>query len=178
MKSVTATLAKNQFGQLLEACVQAPVAIERHGRVVAYVVAPRDFTPKDFAPAAPAIGPRLADRLQALGGRYATVFGSVGAGRARADSDIDIGVSFGKPMSSRQREAAIAAVGELSGRSVDLIDLESAGGLVLSRALGGIEILCDAPAMRQRMIARLLRAEDDRRVSAQAARVARAGLFR
>jgi len=50
--------------------------------------------------------------------------------------------------------------------------------LVLSRALAGIEILCDAPAMRQRMIARLLRAEDDRRVSDQAARVARAGLFR
>jgi predicted nucleotidyltransferase len=173
MKSVTATFAKNQFGQLLEACVQAPVAIERHGRVVAYVVAPRDF-----APAAPAIGPRLAERLQALGARYATVFGSVAAGQARVDSDIDIGVSFGKPMNSPQREAAIAAVGELSGRSVDLIDLESAGGLVLSRALGGIEILCDAPAMRQRMIARLLRAEDDRRVSAQAARVARAGLFR
>jgi predicted nucleotidyltransferase len=172
MKSVTATLAKNQFGQLLEACVQAPVAIERHGRVVAYVVAARDF-----APAAPAIGPRLAERLQALGGRYATIFGSVDAGRARADSDIDIGVSFGKPMSSRQREAAIAAVAEVSGRSVDLIDLESAGGLILSRALGGSEILCDGPATRQRMIARLLRAEDDRRVSAQAARVARAGLF-
>jgi predicted nucleotidyltransferase len=179
VKSVTATLAKNQFGQLLEACMQAPVAIERHGRVVAYVVAPRDFAPAAAAagPAMPGIGPQLADRLQALGGRYATVFGSVGAGRARADSDIDIGVSFGKPMSSRQREAAIAAVAEVSGRSVDLIDLESASGLILSRALGGREILCDAPGTRQRMIARLLRTEDDRRVAAQAARVARAGLF-
>ena len=38
METFDATAAKNNFGRLLEASARAPVAIERHGRVVAYVV--------------------------------------------------------------------------------------------------------------------------------------------
>jgi hypothetical protein len=60
---------------------------------------------------------------------------------------------------------------------VDLIDLESAGGLILAQALGGTEILCDSEPVRQRMITKVQRSEDDRRSAAMAARAARAGLF-
>jgi predicted nucleotidyltransferase len=172
MRSRDATTAKNRFGALIEDAAHGPVAIERHGRVVAYVVAPRDFR---------AVPQRLEDvlaaRLRAAGAVYATVFGSVARGQARRDSDIDVAVSFGKPMSSDLRAAMIGIVAEASGRGVDLVDLETAEGLILARALGGTEILCDSVATRRRMAERLLRSEDARRSAAQAARAARAGLF-
>ena len=172
MKVFDATSAKNRFGQLIEACNHAPVAIERHGRVVAYVVGPRDF------PAVlQSMEDQLASRLRAAGATYATVFGSVARGEARPDSDIDVAVSFGKPMSSDLRMAVIGIVAAASGRSADVIDLEAVGGLVLARALGGREIYCDDVATRQRMIAKVQRSEDDRRSAAMAARAARAGLF-
>jgi predicted nucleotidyltransferase len=172
MTRFDATAAKNRFGQLLEACAQAPVAIERHGRVVAYVVAPGNF------PVPPqTMAERLASRLRAAGAAYAAVFGSLARGEARPDSDIDVAVSFGKPMSSDLRLAVTGIVADAAGRSVDLVDLEAAGGLILARALGGREILCDSVATRQRMIARLRRSEDDRRSAVLAARAARAGLF-
>ena len=172
MKTFDATAAKNRFGDLLEACAKAPVAIKRHGRIVAYVVGPGDF-----AALPQAMEDRLASRLRAAGAAYATVFGSVGRGQALPGSDIDVAVSFGKPMSSDLRMAVLGIVADVSGRSVDLIDLESADALIRARALGGTEILCDRPATRQRMIAKVQRAEDDRLSAAIAARAARAGLF-
>jgi len=172
MKTFDATSAKNRFGQLLEACSHAPVAIERHGRVVAYVVGPSDFS------AVPrTLEDKLASRLRAAGATYATVFGSVARGQALPDSDIDVAVSFDKPMSSDLRMAVIGIVADVSGRSVDLIDLESAGGLILARALGGTAILCESAATRQRMISKVQRSEDDRLSAAVAARAARAELF-
>ena len=164
-----ATAAKNRFGQLLEAAARGPVAIERHGRVVAYVLAPGDF------PSPPE--ERLAGRLRAAGAVYATLFGSLARGAARPDSDIDVAVSFGKPMTSDLRMAVAGLVAEVAGRPVDLIDLEKAGGTILARALGGTEILCEGVATRQRMAARLHRTEDDRRSAAKAAQHARKGLF-
>ncbi len=172
MKRIDATSAKNRFGQLLEACAQAPVAIERHGRVVAYVVAPADFPSR-----LESMQDRLASRLRAAGAAYATLFGSLARGEARPDSDVDVAVSFGKPMGSELRRAVTGIIAEAAARSVDLVDLESAGGLILARALGGREILCDSIATRQRMIGRVQRSEDDRRSAAMAARAARAGLF-
>ena len=172
MKTFAATSAKNRFGEMLEACAHAPVAIERHGRMVAYVVGPGDFS------AVPQkMEDRLASRLRAAGVTYATVFGSVARGQARPDSDIDVAVSFGKPMSSDLHMAVLGIIADVSGRSVDLIDLESAEGLIRERALGGTEILCDSVAIRQRMIAKVQRSEDDRLSAALAARAARARLF-
>lgn len=43
MKSVAATEAKNRFGEVLEQAMHGAVAIERHGRVVAYLVPARDY---------------------------------------------------------------------------------------------------------------------------------------
>jgi predicted nucleotidyltransferase len=119
----------------------------------------------------------LANRLCAAGAVYATVFGSVARGEDRPDSDIDVAVSFGKPMTSRRKMEVMALVAEVSGRSVDLIDLEKADGLILARALGGREILCDSVATRERMAVRLMRSEDDRISLARAMRSVRKHLF-
>lgn len=172
MPSFDATTAKNQFGRLLEAAAAGPVAITRHGRVVAYVAAPRDF---DAPPRT--LEERLAERLRAAGVRFATLFGSVARGAARRDSDIDVAVSLGKPISSDLREALIGIVADVAGRPVDLVDLEAAEGLVFAHAMQGREILCDDVATRLRLIRRLLRVEDDRRSAAIAARAARRSLF-
>ncbi|HVC12006.1 MAG TPA: type II toxin-antitoxin system prevent-host-death family antitoxin [Burkholderiales bacterium] len=172
MKQFDATAAKNRFGRLLEAAAAGPVAVTRHGRVVAWVVAP-----KDYAEAPRPLEERLAARLRAAGVRYATLFGSLARGAAGRESDIDVAASAGKPMSSDLRAALIGIVADVAGRPVDLIDLETAQGTVLARAMGGTEILCDEIATRQRLITRLLRSEDDRRSAALAARAARAALF-
>lgn len=99
-------------------------------------------------------------------------------GEARADSDIDVAVSFGRPMGAGLRMKVIRLVAEESGRPVDLVDLDRAGGFVLSRALGGREIVCDGVATRTRMARRLMLGEDDRIVAARAARASRTQLFR
>jgi predicted nucleotidyltransferase len=171
VKTIDATSAKNRFGELIEACRAGPVAVKRHGRVVAYVVAPHEF-------GAGGLETQLAAALRAAGARYATLFGSLAHGTASAESDADVSVSLGRPMTTAQRVALIGAIADIAGRPVDLIDLETARGLVFARAMQGRELVCDAPDTRQRLIARLLRTEDDRRVSAIAARSARAGLFR
>lgn len=172
MAVFNATAAKNRFGELLEASARGPVAIERHGRVVAYVVAPGHLAAQPGT-----LEERLAHRLRAAGAAYAAVFGSVGRGEARADSDLDIAVSFGRPMSSDLRMAVTGIAADVAGRSIDLIDLEAVEGLILAQALGGKEILCNSPAMRQRMIAKVQRAQDDRISAAIASRAARTRLF-
>jgi predicted nucleotidyltransferase len=119
----------------------------------------------------------LARRLRAAGGKYATLFGSLSRGTPNALSDIDLAVSFGRPMPAGLRTKVIAMTGELTGRAVDLVDLETASSLILASALRGRELLCVSAAMRRRMIARLLRSEGDRRTAEIAARAARSGLF-
>jgi prevent-host-death family protein len=46
-KSITpvfaASEAKNNFGKLIDAAQRRPVAIERHGRTVAFVISPEDM---------------------------------------------------------------------------------------------------------------------------------------
>jgi prevent-host-death family protein len=69
MKTVNATQAKNRFGEVLAEALRAPVAVERHGRVVAYVVpageyvAPEGEMPARFSRADEA---RLLDFCAAL----------------------------------------------------------------------------------------------------------------
>ena len=53
----------------------------------------------------------------------ALLFGSVAAGRQRADSDLDIAVAANHPLSSAEKIAITQALAELTGRPIDLIDL-------------------------------------------------------
>ena len=53
----------------------------------------------------------------------ALLFGSVAAGRQRADSDLDIAVAANHPLSPAEKIAITQALAELTGRPIDLIDL-------------------------------------------------------
>lgn len=81
---------------------------------------------------------KLASRLAAEPDiTFASVFGSVAEGSARADSDVDVGVLTDAPLGSARRRALVEAVAEITGRPVDLVDLREAGPLLLMSALRG-----------------------------------------
>jgi predicted nucleotidyltransferase len=52
----------------------------------------------------------------------AIVFGSVGAGTAGRDSDVDVAVLTRETMSSEGKQSLIAAIATATGRPVDLVD--------------------------------------------------------
>lgn len=61
---VRATEAKQRFGELVEAAARGPVAIERHGRVIAYVLSRYAFEELSGAGSAGARDARGAKRRQ------------------------------------------------------------------------------------------------------------------
>jgi predicted nucleotidyltransferase len=94
--------------------------------------------------------------------RLALVFGSVAAGRARPDSDIDVAVSAGKPLSTGQRVALMQDLAEATGRPVDLVDLLSAGYVVMREAVTrGARVVPGTAADRARVLSRMWGEEAD-----------------
>ena len=74
--------------------------------------------------------------------RLVMVFGSCAQGLARPDSDLDIAIDVGHPLSSQERLALTAELAALSGRPVDLVDLRTAGEPVLGQIMTqGIRVL-------------------------------------
>ncbi len=65
MDTFDATTAKNHLGRLLDACTKAPVAIEWHGRVVAYVLGAGQRPQVQALETS--LDARLAQRLKATG---------------------------------------------------------------------------------------------------------------
>lgn len=72
---------------------------------------------------------------QLPGLRLAILFGSLATGRETAASDLDIAVDLGHPLSPAEKRQLIEALALGSGRPVDLVDLRTAGGPVLSQIL-------------------------------------------
>ena len=74
----------------------------------------------------------------------AILFGSLATGTPRVDSDVDLAVSAGQPLTQAQRMALIAAIAEATGRPVDLVDLARVGEPLLGQILAkGRRILGD-----------------------------------
>ena len=65
----------------------------------------------------------------------AIIFGSLAAGRPRADSDLDIAVGADKPISMPERIAIIQTLAEVTGRPIDLIDLAAVTEPLLGQIL-------------------------------------------
>ncbi|MBK7719790.1 MAG: nucleotidyltransferase domain-containing protein [Simplicispira sp.] len=63
----------------------------------------------------------------------AVLFGSVAAGRARADSDLDVAVSAGRSLTAPEMLHMTQALAEKTGRPVDLIDLASVSAPLLGQ---------------------------------------------
>lgn len=59
--------------------------------------------------------------------RLAILFGSVAAGTARTDSDLDLAVDAGQPLTASDKMSLISELAESTGRPVDLVDIQTAG---------------------------------------------------
>jgi predicted nucleotidyltransferase len=74
------------------------------------------------------LDPTLVAQLQQVLSRVedlelAIVFGSAAAGRLRFDSNLDIALKLGHPMSVSEKITLIEALAENTGRPIDLVDL-------------------------------------------------------
>jgi predicted nucleotidyltransferase len=65
----------------------------------------------------------------------AILFGSLAAGTARPDSDLDLAVGTISPLDREEKMALIGHLAETFGRSVDLIDLTTVGEPLLGQVL-------------------------------------------
>lgn len=78
----------------------------------------------------------LAARLAEYGDfRLALLFGSLATGRATPDSDLDLAIDAGQPLSPERRMHIIGDLAAMTGRPVDLIDLHQAGEPLLGQIL-------------------------------------------
>lgn len=72
----------------------------------------------------------------------AIVFGSMASGTEGFESDIDLAVEAGRPLTVQEKMSVIEVVAQELGRPVDLVDLHRAGEPVLGQILkNGIRIL-------------------------------------
>lgn len=72
---------------------------------------------------------------------FASVFGSVATGKARPDSDLDVGILTDAPLGIARRRALVEMLAQTVGRPVDLIDLREAGPVLLMSALNGKRLI-------------------------------------
>lgn len=94
--------------------------------------------------------------------RLAFLFGSLARGTARPASDVDLGVVADVPLGAEQKSALIEDIALASGRSVDLVDLQTASGLVLQEALTkGRRLLLSDRALFAGLMARMWADEAD-----------------
>lgn len=63
------------------------------------------------------------------------LFGSVNRGTERWESDVDVGVMADAPLSAERKKALIEALALRFGRPVDLVDLQTARGVLLHQIL-------------------------------------------
>lgn len=84
-----------------------------------------------------AAGNDLLERVRPLLGsaRFAFVFGSWGTPAFREESDLDLAIDLGHVLSFRERVDLVGALGEATGRAVDLVDLRSADPIIAMQVL-------------------------------------------
>lgn len=65
--------------------------------------------------------------------RLAILFGSFATGTVRPDSDLDVAVDVGRPLTAEEKIKFIGDLAQEIGRPVDLIDLNSVGEPLLGQ---------------------------------------------
>lgn len=87
----------------------------------------------------------------------AVLFGSVAAGRPRADSDVDVAVLTRAPLDAERKRALTSSIAAAVGRPVDLIDLRTAGVALTGAVLRtGKRLVCREPRIWAELLARNL----------------------
>lgn len=93
--------------------------------------------------------------------KLALLFGSHARGAAREDSDVDLAVSAGRPLSAAEVMALIGDLGAATGCAVDLIDLAVVGEPLLGQILNhGVRLLGDSSEQASWLTRHLIEAED------------------
>jgi uncharacterized protein len=92
----------------------------------------------------------------------AIAFGSLVAGQAGTESDVDVGLLTEGPLDDRRRERLVRAIAQATGRPVDLVDLRSAGVPLLRTILttGTVLLRRDGTAHAQ-LVSRMLADVED-----------------
>ena len=91
----------------------------------------------------------------------AILFGSVAAGSATRDSDLDLAVAADRPLDAEAKLNLIADLAEATGRPVDLIDLHSVGEPLLGQVLKHGKRLLGSDERYARLLTRHLIDEAD-----------------
>jgi predicted nucleotidyltransferase len=93
--------------------------------------------------------------------QLAYLFGSAATDTMRPDSDIDVAVAAGEPLDAPRMMALIARLGDLTGRDVDLVDLNQAHGTILKEAMQGKELFCRDYPLKEKLMKRLVYEQED-----------------
>ena len=67
--------------------------------------------------------------------QLAILFGSLAAGRGKAESDVDLAVDAGRLLTADEKLALISDLAVRTGRSVDLVDIQAIGEPLLGQIL-------------------------------------------
>lgn len=87
----------------------------------------------------------------------AIVFGSMATGHLHPDSDLDIAILAPEPLDASRRQALIRLVADASGRAVDLVDLRTAGVLLMRSVLcQGRRLVCKDRRAYDLLVSRML----------------------
>lgn len=73
----------------------------------------------------------------------AILFGSLAAGNARPDSDIDLGILAQTPLSADFKLQLIQAIGAEFGRPVDIVDLYHVPEPITGQVFKGVRLIGD-----------------------------------
>lgn len=92
--------------------------------------------------------------------RLAVVFGSIAAGAARPDSDIDIAVRADRPLDAARKMALIEGISRLTHRPVDLVDLARIGEPLRGEVLKGQRLFGSDEDWAEQMLRHIYDNED------------------
>ena len=85
----------------------------------------------------------------------AWLFGSLAQDRERPGSDLDVAVLGERPLSATEKKQLIERLARVSGRPVDLIDLQATRGPIVGRVLqDGTPLFCDDTVLYAELIKR------------------------
>jgi uncharacterized protein len=85
------------------------------------------------------------------------LFGSAASGKASPESDLDIGVAGGEPLTADRRLELIEAFSAATRRRIDLVDLTAVAGPILQQALSnGVVVQNRDKTLYARLISRML----------------------
>lgn len=90
------------------------------------------------------------------------LFGSLAADRATSNSDLDLGVAADHPLDIDLKTVLIEELAQLLGRPVDLVDLQTASGVILQQVLAkGTLIYCTDHVLYATLIRNMLFNQSD-----------------